>query len=512
MRIAGVLANSLDAAEYSKRCRWSHAFTQARGKRKGFMSRRVCVSEGASLRSSASPWSLLTSVRLVVGQVSAGTEELARQGEHLPRVPDYIVALWPPRAARPPLRRLLPLPLPCATLPRRLRPGPLRSAVLRRVLSGDAKLQARPRPEPFLQNLPQGLSVAGVSGLFEVKNRFFGKGDLQNPLLKSGRPPFREDGGRQNRLAVRTVPQDLAPLRVQGFEPGPLIPLISGFRSSPRLGLPRLVFFPSSPSLLFESCELGPAALREQRCDDVALGEGLLHSFKATEESVHGGLGVVAGELEEGQLELQLRLYAAFGTREAVAQSFDHAHHLGGRDSPGLLLEPRPLLGVDLVERDLGGMRQEHEAPEVCDDLAYKAREVSALVLEPLHDAQGVRRPPFVERVRCLQQYLRTRAPQELPDARGGYGAVGERGELVQETLGVPERAPAFARDRGECCRLGLYPLDLRDLAQLLRKSRDSRTPEIEALTAADNRRQDLVLLGRSQHKDYVLRWLLKHL
>src|SRR5215207_8185428 len=315
MRIAGVLAHSLDATEYSKRCRRSHAFTQDQGERKRFMSRRVCVSEGTSLRSSASPWSLLTSVRLVVGQVSAGTEELARQGEHLPRVPDYIVALWPPRAARPPLRRLLPLPLPCATLrlwlrsrlgrllyslrawsalylppgfSRRLRPGSHRSAVLRRVLSGDAKLQARPRPKPFLQNLPQGLSVAGVSGLFEVKIRFFGKGDLQNPLLKAGRPPFREDGGRQNLFAVPQVSQDLAPLRVQVSELGPLIPLISRLRPPPGLGLLRLAFFLSSPSLLFESCELGSAALRAQRCDDVALGAGLLHSFKATEESVHG--------------------------------------------------------------------------------------------------------------------------------------------------------------------------------------------------------------------------------
>src|SRR5919112_2784461 len=308
MRITSVLAHSLNAAEYFKRCIGSHAFMQDQGERKGFMSRRVCVSEGTSLHSSASPWSLLTSVRLVVGQVFARTEEIARQGEHLPRVPDYIVALWPPRAARPPLRRLLPLPLPCATLrlwlrsrlgrllyslrawsalylppgfSRRLRPGPRRSAVLRRVLSGDAKLQARPRPEPFLQNLPQGLSVAGGSGLFEVKIRFFGKGDLQNPLLKAGRPPFREDGGRQNLLAVPQVPQDLAPLRVQGFEPGPLIPLISRLRSPPRLGLLRLAFFLSSPSLLFESesCELGPTALRERCCDDVALGDGLLHSF-----------------------------------------------------------------------------------------------------------------------------------------------------------------------------------------------------------------------------------------
>ena len=50
MRIACVLANSLDATEYSKRCRRSHAFTQDQGERKGFTSRRVCVSEGTSLR------------------------------------------------------------------------------------------------------------------------------------------------------------------------------------------------------------------------------------------------------------------------------------------------------------------------------------------------------------------------------------------------------------------------------------------------------------------------------
>src|SRR5215207_3088776 len=63
---------------------------------------------------------LITSVLFVVGQVSAGIEELARQSEYLPRVPDYIISLRPPRAARLPLRRLLPLLLPYATPPLRL--------------------------------------------------------------------------------------------------------------------------------------------------------------------------------------------------------------------------------------------------------------------------------------------------------------------------------------------------------------------------------------------------------
>jgi len=45
---ASVLARSLDAAEYSKRCIGSHAFTQDQGERKGFMRRRVCVSAGTS--------------------------------------------------------------------------------------------------------------------------------------------------------------------------------------------------------------------------------------------------------------------------------------------------------------------------------------------------------------------------------------------------------------------------------------------------------------------------------
>src|SRR5918998_3882402 len=58
---------------------------------------------------------LITSVLFVVGHVSTGIEELARQSEHLPRVPDYIIALRPLRAARPPLRQLLPLLLSYAT-------------------------------------------------------------------------------------------------------------------------------------------------------------------------------------------------------------------------------------------------------------------------------------------------------------------------------------------------------------------------------------------------------------
>src|SRR5918997_3181546 len=125
---------------------------------------------------------LITFALFVVRQVSAGIEELARQGEDLPRVPDYIIVLRPSRAARLSLRRLLLLLLPYATPPLRLRSRlaprrlpslrarsalypplgssrrlwlrPRRFAVLRRVLPGDAKLQARPRPEPFLQDLP----------------------------------------------------------------------------------------------------------------------------------------------------------------------------------------------------------------------------------------------------------------------------------------------------------------------------------------------------------------------
>ena len=44
----GWCTRSLDAAEYSKRSIGSHAFTQDQSERKGFMSRRVCVSEGTS--------------------------------------------------------------------------------------------------------------------------------------------------------------------------------------------------------------------------------------------------------------------------------------------------------------------------------------------------------------------------------------------------------------------------------------------------------------------------------
>src|SRR3712207_5195545 len=58
---------------------------------------------------------LVTSVLFIVWQASAGIEELACQSEHLPRIPDYIIALRPPLAARLPLRWLPPLLFPHAT-------------------------------------------------------------------------------------------------------------------------------------------------------------------------------------------------------------------------------------------------------------------------------------------------------------------------------------------------------------------------------------------------------------
>src|SRR5918998_2333647 len=144
------------------------------------------------------------------------------------------------------------------------------------------------------------------------------------------------------------------------------------------------------------------------------------------------------------------------------------------------------------------------------DELPDEPREVLPLVLESVHDAQGVRRSSLVERIRRPQEHIRADASQKLPNARRGDGALGERGELVQKTLGVPKRAPSLPGDDGERLRLGLYPLDLGDLAQLLREQRDPGPAEVEALAAAYDSRQDLVLLGRREHEDHVLGRLLE--
>ena len=50
---------------------------------------------------------------------------------------------------------------------------------------------------------------------------------------------------------------------------------------------------------------------------------GLFQPFEAGHEVLDGGLGVVAGELEEGELQLQLRVAAAPDAAQSVAEGLD---------------------------------------------------------------------------------------------------------------------------------------------------------------------------------------------
>ena len=90
--------------------------------------------------------------------------------------------------------------------------------------------------------------------------------------------------------------------------------------------------------------------------------------------------------------------------------------------------------------------------------------------------------------------------------------AVSVGDELVERPDRVTEAAARGARDHLERTLVGLDPLGLGDPLQDGRDLRQRRPAEVEPVTAVDDRRQDLVGLGRREHEDRVRRRLLEGL
>src|SRR5918997_1568983 len=89
---------------------------------------------------------------------------------------------------------------------------------------------------------------------------------------------------------------------------------------------------------------------------------------------------------------------------------------------------------------------------------------------------------------------------------------IAERGELVQQALGVAEGAAALAGYDRERLRLYSYALGLRYLGELLPQGLYAGPAEVEALAAAYDGGEHLLLLGGRRDEDHVLRRLLQHL
>jgi hypothetical protein len=148
----------------------------------------------------------------------------------------------------------------------------------------------------------------------------------------------------------------------------------------------------------------------------------------------------------------------------------------------------------------------------VREEFTDELSEILPPARKAVHYAQGIRGPAFVQGVGRLDQRLWANATQQLAHHGGRDPTLRERRELVKEPLRIPERAPPLACDNGQGLRLDLDFLGFGDLFELSYQRLDARAAEVEALTAAGDRRQDLVLLGRGEHEDDVLGRLFEHL
>src|SRR3712207_2987755 len=378
---------------------------------------------------------------------------------------------------------------------------------VRRRSVGDPALDPGGHTETARDRLAQGIGVPGVLSKLDVDRELVGEGELEHrpvETLHARLLVYRRRGGL---VPVSEILHQSDPLRRKIQPLTPLDLLVFWFPLSCLQNFSGVAVLRRS---LYGRSLLGRCLRRPPRC--VSLLDHKLESLKAAHKDRNGWLGVVAGQLQKRKLQLEFGIPGALYAAQSIAQSLYEPHDLGGRYASRLFFEGPPLLGADLGEGDLRGVRQEHQIAEVREKLADELSEVFTFVGEEIHDAQSVRSASLVQRDDRLLERSGAGAPEKLAHHRRRDGSLGERGELIQQALGISEGATSLASYYGQGFRFGLDPLGRRDLGELLPEHLDAGTSEIEGLAPADYSRQHLVLLGGGQDEDDVFGGLLEHL
>ena len=89
---------------------------------------------------------------------------------------------------------------------------------------------------------------------------------------------------------------------------------------------------------------------------------------------------------------------------------------------------------------------------------------------------------------------------------------VGEAGDLIENTQGIPHTAFAFLSDDLQGRFLSLHPFFLADLVQVLHRILDGDALEIENLASAQDGGQDLMFFRGGEDKNGIGRRLFKRL
>ena len=220
------------------------------------------------------------------------------------------------------------------------------------------------------------------------------------------------------------------------------------------------------------------------------------------------------GRLDQHQLQLDPGRATVGGRLQRRRHQVDQPDGVAARQRLGLRQQPRVTLRrqpqlLGHLPQDLHGQQLAAVDLQVMQDLAG----IAAGCGQARGGAHRRRTIAGDDRVDGLEQLLGVGDAEHRQHIRRGDHVgpgVGqqllERAERVTEAAG---RVPGDRRDRG---RLDLDLLLRGHPADHARHLLDRRAAEVEAVTAVDDRRQDLLGLGRGQHEDRPRRRLLERL
>src|SRR5215218_8722385 len=274
-------------------------------------------------------------------------------------------------------------------------------------------LESRLRTEAFLEDCAKLLEVSGILGHPDVEALLLGVDEQQHATVEALDPRFAVDRSCERLPAALELAYDLMPLG--GEVNSGLSPVIRAFENRNVVGLRiRVHSFLRRLSLRKRLLSHGISCGPRGNHSGVSVLYRSFEGLQSIQDGCHIRFCVIAGELEEDKLQLQLGVSAASHKAQGVTKCFDEPHDPGCGNDVRLLFELGAFLGSDLGECDLGGVREEHQVSQVREEFADELAEILPPVREAVHYAQGVRGSAFMQGVGRLDERLGADAAKQL--------------------------------------------------------------------------------------------------
>ena len=159
-----------------------------------------------------------------------------------------------------------------------------------------------------------------------------------------------------------------------------------------------------------------------------------------------------------------------------------------------------------------GPRRRDEPDPDRLDDLVEECPRIAAALLEAVEDVHARRRIAGQERRDEPVDGRRIGEAQQVADVRCGDGLGGHRQQLVEDRFRVAHPAGGGARDEGHGLGLELAAVRFQDPLQLALDLGRRESPDVVALEARQDGGRESGWLGRGEHEDDEVGWLLERL